>query len=288
MTTRKLHPGIDQTGGVPYVILRTTDGRTIKRLVPQNADQARIASTIGHSGEVQPNERLFELYAKQWPKFGALLATNAGFSAPLLCCETSAYRKAEVRLVVVGQQTRFWLQDIQWSEKDFSSKARAHEAIRTLMCKYAEFLETDREKNRGFFRAARQIQRAIDPASGSQDTFLWRNLFICDQGGREPAEEYHDRLRDLSPLAVELRILRPNVVVFMTGQRFDFTLRAALGQDAIAPCSPKIDVRYLARVAIPGSSAIGFRIPHPRNPRQAIWVKEAIKLIKRGLPSDLG
>lgn len=285
MPARKLHPGIDQTGGVPYVIRHTMDGREIKILVPQNIDQARIASTIAQSGDVPVEDRLMDLYAKLWPKIGALLTTNAGFSAPLLCRETGAYQDAQVRLIVVGQQTRSWLPKAQWSEEQFSSKAKVLETIINLMEAYDKYLVTDREKGRGFFRAARQIQRAIDPGSGDNIAFLWRNLFICDQNGREPAEEYHEKLRELSPLATELKILRPHVVVFMTGQRFDFTLKSALGQDAIAPCSPKIDARHLAKVAIPGSSAIGLRIPHPRNPRQAIWVKEAIKLIQRELPA---
>ncbi|KAB2916111.1 MAG: hypothetical protein F9K30_18810 [Dechloromonas sp.] len=270
---------------MPYVIRHTTDGREIKILVPQNIGQARIASTIAQSGDVPVDDRLMDLYARLWPKIGALLKTNAGFSAPLLCRETGAYRDAQVRLIVVGQQTRSWLQKGPWREDLFSSKGNALNAIQTLMREYADFLVMDREKGRGFFRAARQIQRAIDPGSGDNIAFLWRNLFICDQNGREPAEEYHEKLRELSPLATELKILRPHVVVFMTGQRFDYTLKAALGQDAIAPCSPKIDARHLAWVAIPGSSAIGLRIPHPRNPRQAIWVKEAIKLIQRELPA---
>ncbi len=186
MPARKLHPGIDQTGGVPYVIRHTTDGREIRILVPQNIDQARIASTIAQSGDVPVDDRLMDLYARLWPKIGALLKTNAGFSAPLLCRETGAYRDAQVRLIVVGQQTRSWLQKGPWREDLFSSKANALNAIQTLMREYADFLVMDREKGRGFFRAARQIQRAIDPGSGDNIAFLWRNLFICDQNGREP------------------------------------------------------------------------------------------------------
>lgn len=267
------------------MIQHTSDGRKIKILVPQNTVQAKIAAAVGQSGETSTNDRLFKLYIQHWPKFSTLLPTDAGFSVPILCSETNAYVSSKVRLLVVGQQTRHWLRESMgsWSEDHFSSKARAHEAIRSMMLQYAAFLATDREKNRGFFRAARQIQHTINPASEAEDAFLWRNLFICDQDGREPAKNFHDRLRQLSPLDAELRILRPDVVVFMTGQRFDFTLKAALGQHAISAYSPAVDAKYLARVAIPHSSAIGFRIPHPRNPKHTIWIQEVIKAIERDL-----
>lgn len=249
--------------------------------------QANTVATVGQNGDASRNDRLFELYAKRWPRFGTLLPTDAGFSLPLLCGETRAYESARVRLVVVGQQTRHWLRELgQWNEACFSSEASAHESIRSLMREYTAYLATDRDKGRGFFRAARQIQRAIDPSVGPGNAFHWRNLFVCDQSGREPADEHHDRLRQLSPLVAELEILRPDVVVFMTGQRFDFTLRAILGQAAISALSPKEDDRYLARVTIPRSTAIGLRIPHPRNPGQAIWVHEAIKWVMRELPAQ--
>ena len=260
-------------------------------LVPQNAAQARRAASVGQSGEASPDTQLFELYCKHWPEFGALLPTGAGFSVPLLCGVTSAYLRSPVRLVVVGQQTRHWLREPElmgpWSKAHFFPRTDAPKVIQKLMLLYALFLASGLDKGRGFFRAARQIQRAVDLSSGTGDAFLWRNLFICDQNGREPAEEYHDRLRKLSPLAAELRILHPHVVVFMTGQRFDFTLRAALGQDALSAYSAKYEERYLARVTIPQSSAIGLRIPHPRNPRHATWVREAIKVIECELKARL-
>lgn len=49
--SRKPQPTPRRINGVPYVERRLNNGRIIKILVPQNAEQARKAAAIGSSGQ---------------------------------------------------------------------------------------------------------------------------------------------------------------------------------------------------------------------------------------------
>jgi hypothetical protein len=147
------------------------------------------------------------------------------------------------------------------------------------MRQYQDFVGGLKGKGGSFLRAARKIQSAINPGSTTCDKFLWRNLFLCDQSGREPVEKHHDQLRKVSMLKEELMIFRPDVVLFMTGPRFDYTLKAVLGKDVLSAYENGIPITDIARVEIPGTKALGLRIHHPRNPRHAHWVSKAISII---------
>ena len=118
----------------------------------------------------------------------------------------------------IGKETHGWcgLGD-DWNET-------IPNRIDWLRYQYADFGRgrdaRGRKHNSPFFQAASTLQKLLNP---DQDPFgfMWLNLFVCDQADHLPAADICERLRGVSFLRDEVRILKPHAVVFFTGSGRD-------------------------------------------------------------------
>jgi hypothetical protein len=223
----------------------------------------------------QGNARLRELYSALWPRAADVLR-YADFSLPFLGAFTDGYVASRQRLLVVGQQTRGWshLGQGGWGEHGANP-----ELIPTLMEFYSSYLSGPAKKRGWFLGAAKTFQGALNPA-GPEYGFAWRNLFIVDEAGRKPREQHHAAIRSITPLQEEIDILRPEVVVFMTGHIYDFTLKHYFGPSSLERYDSQLNPDHLLRVRLPWKDMLGLRIPHPRVPQTHHMVDKVAALLR--------
>lgn len=162
---------------------------------------------------------LRERYVASWPNLVNLMRTSPGLSNPLLVAPTPAWIGQSRRLLVVGQQTG----PDRWQPDYDARLRRPHcKSVVQLMTRYSNFQMNSRARTSHFWRFMLALARSLrlEP-----DQVLWLNLNRCDHEGARPAPRVEDDLWDAFPvLCDELEILRPTIVVFVTGPNFDSTI----------------------------------------------------------------
>lgn len=194
------------------------------------------------------NRELSDVYGRGWTALQQELAGGAALSRPFLVSVPDGYTTCKLRLMIVGQETYGWSDghdDSAWSVTDGMK------------------LYTDYDMNHGrrpspFWSAAYELQRALNPEAPER-AFVWTNLGRVDMSRGRPTQTIEERVSSLGWFAAELRITKPDVVVFFTGPSYDARLRSSLPECEIADFR-----RGLARVTGAGLPAHSYRTYHPR------------------------
>lgn len=216
------------------------------------------------------NKHLREMYLREWGSFETLKARCPEYSWPHLVCVSGGQVQTKVRLAVVGQQTKGWASEL--------GSAAGAASVERLQKVYADFMwgedsQTRRRRNHSvFFRAAKRLQRALNPQSGSSD-FIWLNVYPCDWRGREPAGGGEVRFFEQRLLAQCLEILCPDAVVFLTGPRLGTTPNRGDTDGALRMMFPALKVtpttlagyslRDLAWLQLSADGPMAIRTHHP-------------------------
>jgi len=170
------------------------------------------------------NSRLRDLYARYWSTLAAAIPKNAHYSAPILISASEAYANADLRLMVVGQQTNTW-----WGADGWDASLRESAPIDALLRRYAEF-ELGKAYPGPFWSAAHTLQRQLG-SEGTRCGLIWSNLNRVDRAlsKKDPnarATAIEEALGRIPLLEGEIRILQPHVLIFFIGPAYDARLRA--------------------------------------------------------------
>lgn len=214
--------------------------------------------------------RLREEYESRLPAlFEALQSRRKSYSAPHLLnldAHDGRYWRCRRRLLVVGQETRGWLEGAQFT--DFWAARTPN--IDVLMKQYEDF-----ELGRAFYRnapfcaACHQLSTALDP-SGPEWGFAWTNLFKVDEDHGRPSDETQEVLgKHFDVLAAEIDAARPHVIVFLTGSPLDWRIDQALGTPAVHSQLPGYPVRVVSRISSPKLPTAAYRTYHPNYLRRS-------------------
>lgn len=157
---------------------------------------------------------LEQLYRQSWERLNEAIPTGCGMSNPLLATVPKAYEESKVRLLVIGQETHGW-----WGAWD---DVPQNDPIAQLRLNYSQF-ERGRHHNSPFFQAASKLQTYLNPDSDPFG-FMWLNLYICDQNKRLPQEPIAEQVRQVSLLREEIRILKPDAVIFFAGPAYNYAI----------------------------------------------------------------
>lgn len=213
--------------------------------------------------------RLREHYESELPAlFQALRARGKVYSAPHLLnldAHEGRYWRCGHRLMVVGQETRGWL-DGDALTSFWSGRGPNVDA---LMKQYEDF-ECGRAFYNAPFRAACEVlSRAVNP-SGPEWGFTWTNLFKVDEDLGRPSAETQEMLnKHFDVLTSEIEAADPEVVVFFTGAPLDWRIDQALGAPAVHTEIQGHPARVLSRLSSPKLPIAAYRTYHPNYLRRS-------------------
>ena len=213
------------------------------------------------------NEQLNELYASKWEALSEALQESVEGDPktptnPMLLYvgDEKAWQDADLRVMVFGQETNDW-------EGYFSTdKPIAH-----LCDVYDRFFNKGGcwEYGGHFWNGVARLKKMIgDKFPQRQIGYLWNNLVKvgkADERGRPPECIYGLERSFFRVIPDEVRILKPNLAIFLTGHTYDDLIRENFGQVGYAAIPP-FEEKQLARLSIPAAETLGsaFRTYHPK------------------------
>jgi len=166
------------------------------------------------------------------------------------------YWSSPVRLMVIGQQTAGWGEAVSWAGKPA-------ECVEQLKGYYHSFELGKHYLSTPFWGAAHELGRLINPSSPA-NSFIWTNLLKLDQGGDRPEDKVEKTVSAaFSVLPEEVRLARPQAVVFLTGPNFDERLTATFPECDLEKIGNH-PLRELALVRGTGLPRKTFRTYHPK------------------------
>ena len=160
---------------------------------------------------------LAHLYSQEWP---------ADVSAPLLMNIFAEYTQMPVKVLFVGQETHGW---------DHLSKQLTVEMLQRMYAsfdlgKHADYGDGKKPRylRSPFWNFCRSCFYQLNQDSGVEkktNGFLWTNISKFDSSSTTPHADLQERNRfGFELFKQELSIIQPDVVVFLTGTKYDYWL----------------------------------------------------------------
>lgn len=210
------------------------------------------------------NERLQNVYQRYLEKTYAL-EWPEGVSAPLLMHVFEEYTTVPCKILVVGQETHRWGQmstkpgvpELQSNYARFClGKAANYGEGRKPRCLTSPFWNFSRAL---FYNFNNQANGIIRKTNG----FLWTNISKFDAHATTPSQELQEKNRaGFELLKTEIEIVRPDVVVFLTGTKYNHWL------DELFNCERRaiLDNNYLSQLVgiTLADKPLMFQTMHPR------------------------
>lgn len=237
----------------------------------------------------QMNQSLKFLYEQ---KIGALITMindDPSLSDPLLLSIDEKYCMSRIKIMIVGQETHKW----EWSQTDaeidpgYPIVMPYSVYVSTLMSRYqrkhwGKFFDAST-----FWKAADQIYEKLNDYLDRPDIgYLWNNIDKVDSaGGPMSAMTRKNVWECFFILEEELKIVKPDVVIFFIGQRYDLLLEARKCKITPVNETMEADFEWLAKAewegVLPERSYI---LAHPNRLKRAKkdeYLNTVVNLIKQ-------
>lgn len=194
-------------------------------------------------------------------------------SPPLLLFPHERWTLSKLKVLIVGQETRRWVYDPSevggpggpiTNFRDFMEAEHGVNAMWSLYRWYALGRAHPR-LNSPFWRGFRAIDSAVNR---SLDAALWTNIFKMNVNGsvmencRAAEISALQRLQN-GLLREEIQVLRPDVVVFFSGPRYDSTLRFEFPDMEMSPLSRRRSTSAAGIIRATGLPPRTIRTYHP-------------------------
>ena len=161
--------------------------------------------------------------------------------------------------MVFGQETNGWWNDLP--------KANAFADMEMLIDKYDKAFNDDSMfcKNTPFWNGFDKFRQMLgEKYAGKKIRYVWNNIVKigkADEKGCPPDEIYNIEREYFSVIAEEVKIIRPNVILFLTGPKYDNKIADNFGELQYSAISP-FPEKELAKLSIPDVD-FAFRMYHP-------------------------
>ena len=225
----------------------------------------------------EPNNPLAETLKQRYVRFqeAAKLPKRLALKAspPLLMFPHERWDSARKKVLIVGQETRRWVYDPEEVGTsgdpitNFREFMHARDGVNAMWNLYRWYaLGRARPKlNSPFWRGFRAFDSAVNP---SRDAALWTNIFKVNVNGSvmencRSAEVSALKRLQRGLLREEIQILRPDVVVFFSGPRYDSALRFEFPDMELSPLSRRRPASTAAVVRADGLPPRTIRTYHP-------------------------
>lgn len=172
------------------------------------------------------NEQLYQLYDKCWQDLLTSIEALSDEHKPthpllLKLPNEAAFQEANVKVMVVGKETNDW-------EGLFGKHN-----IKSLQDTYADFLLKDTKAKRTlFWRYHRDwVSRLENKVGKGATAVVWNNIYKLGKPGKrgKPTQVMRQINADaFDVFEEELKILKPDIVIFLTGHGYDQALQRYL------------------------------------------------------------
>ncbi len=141
----------------------------------------------------------------------------------LVKCNEKNYLNAAKKIIFVGQENNGWTSGIKHPVTE--------DYIPSLMNWYEEFKFGVEQQRRPIFSIMHSIIKKCNLTYDScMYLNVWKYCLIANKKGVKPSKELQQITENTNKLIYdELRILKPDVVVFFTGPRYDGDIRTNIG-----------------------------------------------------------
>ncbi|MCP8687308.1 hypothetical protein [Marinobacterium sedimentorum] len=219
------------------------------------------------------NKELKNLYLSKWKQLldeASRLTVKAAY--PLLIKVDQAYVEADIKVMIVGQETDGWHGQLNSGEL----------SVEKLMDGYSDYFNqrTKNGKNRGkraFWNRKNYKyfeEELTNYYPNNSISFIWNNISKIGNDGRGKPKPLIRSLErnSFNIFSSEFKILKPNIVIFTTGSSRDSYIKHHFGNDV--KFNPKLSLsdgvlaeetlNLIAEIKLPQLPSVkAVRIEHP-------------------------
>ena len=210
------------------------------------------------------NKQLFELYSSKWGELcSAMLPIIENEELeikptnPLLLSidNEDEFKKSDIRVMIFGQETN------DWKEPEYDDD------IQFVLDIYNDFYNTGYCYNYGgqFWNGVNRFRKMLaEKYPDKKISYLWNNVVKIgkfNDKGCPPDYIYEVERKYFSVIKEEIDIIKPNVILFLTGPNYDNKISDTFGPVAYSALSP-FSERELSKISIPNVD-VAFRTYHP-------------------------
>ncbi|MTI20906.1 hypothetical protein E1176_07725 [Fulvivirga sp. RKSG066] len=197
------------------------------------------------------NQQLKQLYKNAYGKLveplrqkNSLLGYRDKATNPLLIQVDNNYEKADMKIMIFGQETNSWLSEI-------NRGVFCGEIQPVLECYKSFFLSGNCFKYGGsFWNGIKRFKSNLKSEYPNiQFSWIWNNIVKvgkCEKGYPYATHSLTDTLFDVT--REEIKILKPDLFIFFTGPNYDSEIRKFLGEFESVVIS-KFGTRQLSKIS---------------------------------------
>jgi hypothetical protein len=230
-----------------------------------------MPSPIGPSCQLAEllGDRYFEF--QQSARLSKRLALKA--SPPLLMLPHQRWMSAKLKVLIVGQETLRWtynpgeVGDLGQPIENFWDFLHAEHGVGAMWSLYRWYAlgRAYSKLNSPFWRGFRTLSSAI---GGCEDSGLWTNVFKVNVRGSvvqncKAAEILALRRAQKGLLYEEISILKPDVVIFFSGPRYDSTIQCDFPDMEVSQFCHRLPKSAVGVVRAAGLPLRTIRAYHP-------------------------
>lgn len=200
------------------------------------------------------NKQLKVLYDNECQRLKKSNIKTHEFDGPLLMyCWEQEYLNSEYKMLFIGRESNGWLGDLH-TESEGSIK------------RYKEFELCENGAYTTFWQYIYDTKNILMPKSIGQKNFLWSNLskFSKLDGKAISIEDFKFFCDNFRVLESELSILKPDAVIFFTGQSWDekiqYQISDKIEYHQVSIEIPKNELARLSSIHLPKHT---YRVDHP-------------------------
>lgn len=172
------------------------------------------------------NEKLEELYQFNMELlkadlFDYNLNNNDKVTNPHLIKVSDKWENAQVKIMIVGQETYTWCGECG-NGGEFSSN------IEMSLKVYERFFLKEKGYSSPFWNEFRRIMNTVK--SSKSIDYCWNNIIKIGRLGSGNIPEVNDIIKDKFDVVLEeIKITKPNIILFFTGPRYDNHIKRFIG-----------------------------------------------------------
>ena len=220
------------------------------------------------------NTQIFELYSSKWDGLSAAMqpiilndSCKTKPANPLLlyvgkCGDEHELENADIRVMIFGKETYGWY-------GIFTNQPSKEKAIEDIQCEYDKFFNNRDEyyaRNGFFTRGFKKFDTMLQAKYPNKKiSYTWNNIIKIGKAtsaGCPPDYIYNIEKEYFLVIKDEVRILKPHIILFLTGYQYDDKIENNFGKTDYSQIA-SFEKKELAKLFIPNVD-FAYRTYHPR------------------------